>query len=242
MKRKVFTLIFTLNCIIMVPACSSNRQEEIKVYLELLNHGELAKVQDREQIGNQIPSWVMDADWDKPMYAISSPDIQKFDDYAKENFPDYCDAGWTQEQSDAVYLGQGIELFVLDDETPEYRGIYYPVILNGVIVGGYEVYELLEGHELHMQAAPYFVNELNAMMDLTSADTPLILGYNNNNTIGIIGDTYYILDIDYMEHKSVDVNKIPVMEMNDYIVVNVKEAFCVDRIANVDDWHMYYDE
>lgn len=242
MKQKVFTLIFTLNCIIMVPACSGNRQEEIKVYSELLNHGELAKVQDREQIGNQIPGWVMDADWDKPMYAISCPDIKKFDDYARENFPDYCDAGWTQEQSDAVYLGQGIELFVLDDEIPECRNIYYPVILNGVIVGGYEVYEVLEGHELHMQAAPYFVNELNAMMDLTSADTPLILGYNNNNTIGIIGDTYYILDIDHMEHKSVDADKIPVMEINDYIVVNVKEAFCVERTANVDDWHMYYDE
>ena len=52
----------------------------------------------------------------------------------KKIFPNYCDGDWTQEQSDTVYLGQGIEMFALDDETPINRIIYYPVILNGVIV------------------------------------------------------------------------------------------------------------
>lgn len=194
--------------------------------------------QDVEEIGNHIPQWVMDVDWDTPMYVISSPDTEKFDNYAKENFPNFCDWGWTQEQSDAVYLGKGIEIINLDGGTRESGAVYYPIILNGVIVSVYEVYENIDGQELHMQAAPYFVNELNALMGMTSTDTPLILGYNNDNLIGIIGDTYYILDIDHMDHKQVDADKIPVIENGSYTVVNVIESLCAERIANVDDWHV----
>ncbi len=155
-----------------------------------------------------------DADWNKPLYAASSSDIERFDVYAQENFPNYCDAYWTQEQSDAVYLGQGIEMFALGDETQINRIIYYPVILNGVIVDGYQVCEQLENQELTIQASPHLVNELNAMIDLTSEETPLILGFNNNNTIGIVGDTYYVLDIDHMEHKEVATDKIPAIEFD----------------------------
>ena len=44
------------------------------------------------------------------MYIMCPSDIEKFDNYAKENFPIFSDWGWTQEQSDAVYLGLGIEI------------------------------------------------------------------------------------------------------------------------------------
>lgn len=193
---------------------------------------------DVEEIGNHIPQWVMDVDWDTPMYVMSSPDTEKFDSYAKENFPNFCDWGWTQEQSDAVYLGQGMEIINLDGGTREFGAVYYPIILNGVIVSVYEVYENIDSQELHMQAAPYFVNELNALMSMTSTDTPLILGYNNDNLIGIIGDTYYILDADHMDHKQVDADKIPAIENGSYTVVNVIESLCAERTANVGDWHV----
>ena len=103
---------------------------------------------EREAIGNQIPQWVSDADWDKAFYVVTSSDIDKFDAFAKEDFPTICDPGWTQEQSDAVYLGQGIEMFELDSGKQLNRFVYYPVIMNGVIVSGYQVYEDLDNHEM----------------------------------------------------------------------------------------------
>lgn len=199
-----------------------------------LTLGVLSEMEDVEQIGNQIPQWVMDADWDTPMYVVSSPDIAEFDSYAKENFPLFYDWGWTQEQSDSVYLGLGIEIINLDDGPRLFRTVYYPVVLNGVIVSVYQVYEDLNSQELHFQAAPHFVNELNELMSMTGKDTPLILGYNNNNLIGIIGDTYYVLDIDHVDHKQVDVDKIPTIEIDKHTVVDAMEILCAERTTNVD--------
>ncbi len=232
--KRVLVFAFMLICILIVGGCSGNNTE-IKNSGVML--GKLTEVADREPISNQIPQWVSDADWNKPLYAASSSDIERFDAYAQENFPNYCDAYWTQEQSDAVYLGQGIEMFALGDGTQINRIIYYPVILNGVIVDGYQVCEKLENQELTIQASPHLVNELNAMIDLTSEETPLILGFNNNNTIGIVGDTYYVLDIDHMEHKEVATDKIPAIEFD--TCVNAMEVLCAERTANVDDWIMY---
>ena len=212
--------------------------ETTKESAELLSLGQLAEIQDIEEIGNQIPQWVMDADWDTQMYVMSSQDIEKFDNYVKENFPVFCDWGWTQEQSNAVYVGQGIEIINLDGGMRESRAVYYPIILKGVIVSIYEVFEDIDSQELHFQAAPYFVNELNVLMSMTSADTPLILGYNNDNLIGIIGDTYYLLDVDHMYHKQVDVDEIPAIENDRYTVVNVMESLCTERTADVEDWHV----
>lgn len=217
---------------------TDNIGEMTKESTELLTLGELAEMQDVEEIGNQIPQWVMGADWDTPMYVMSSTDTEKFDSYAKENFPNFCDWGWTQEQSDEVYLGQGIEIINLDGGMRESGAVYYPVILNGVIVSVYEVYENIDSQEIHFQAAPYFVNELNALMSVTSTDIPLILGYNNDNLIGIIGDIFYILDIDHMDHKQVDADRIPAIEIESHTVVNAMESLCAERAANVDDWHV----
>ncbi len=38
--------------------------------LHSLTLGELREPEDREFIGNQIPQWVSDADWNKPLYAV----------------------------------------------------------------------------------------------------------------------------------------------------------------------------
>lgn len=217
---------------------TDNNSETTKEPTEQLTFGELPEVQDEAQISNQIPQWVMDVDWDAPMYVMSSPDIEKFDNFAKENFPNFCDWGWTQEQSDAVYLGHGIQIINLDGGMREFRAVYYPVILNGVIVSVCEVFEDIDSQELHFQSTPHFVNELNVLMSMTSADTPLILGYNNDNMIGIIGDVYYILDTDHMYHKQVDVEEIPAIVNDSHTVVNVMESLCAERTANVDDWHV----
>ena len=60
-----------------------------------LSLGELKESEDRELIGNQIPQWVSVADRNKPLYAVSSSNIEHFDAYALEKFPDYYDDGWT---------------------------------------------------------------------------------------------------------------------------------------------------
>ena len=235
--RRYLISFFLILCVLIVGGCTHKITEKKDSVFNPLKLGELSETSDRERISDQIPPWVSDADWNKPLYAASSLDIERFDAYAQENFPNYCNPYWTQEQSDAVYLGQGIEMFVLSDELQINRIIYYPVILNGVIVYGYQVCEQLENQELTIQGSPHLVNELNAIIDLTSEETPLVLGFNNNNTIGIVGDTYYILDIDHMEHKDVTTDKIPAIEYN--TCVNAMDVLCSERTANIDDWIMY---
>ena len=44
------------------------------------------------------------------MYVMASTDLEEFNDYVKKTFPSFYDDGWTKEQSDKVYLGQGIEM------------------------------------------------------------------------------------------------------------------------------------
>ena len=207
----------------------------------LLTLCELPESQEKE-IGNQIPQWVSDAEWALPLNVMASADLDKFNDYAKKIFPSYYDDGWTQEQSDEVYLGQGIEMHHLDDTVPEYRVVYYPVILNGVVVSGLQIYEDLDSHDLSWQGGPQLVNPLNALiqqMAMFDTETTLLLGFNNSNTIGIIGsfvgssvgtvwNNYYILDIDHMEHKEVDVNVIPIKEITG-VVTDAMEPLYTER-------------
>ena len=235
--KRLISFIIVLISVLTIVGCSGENREITNTPANSLSFGKLELSGDKERIGNQIPQWVSNADWNKSLYAVSSSDVEDFNSYARSNFPSYCDAGWTQAQSDSVYLGQGIELFVLDDITPDDRIIYYPVILNGVIVGGYRVIEQLDSQQFTMQASPFLADELNIIMELTSKDTPLMLGYNNDNLIGIIGDTYYVLDIDHMDHKEIAVDKIPVIESD--TCINVMEVLCAERTANVDDWTMF---
>lgn len=197
---------------------------------------ELQEDQGKEPIGNAIPQWVMMNEDHIPLYAVTSSDIDRFNEFAKANFPAFCDPAWTQEQSDSVYLGNGIELFELDDFEPESRVVYYPVITNGVIVSGYQIFETLENLEMGSQMSPFLVNQLNQLMKLTTENDPLILGVNRDNVIGIIGNDYYILDYDHMYEKAIAEDKIPVISKD--TVINAMNIFCEERTADVDDWVM----
>lgn len=230
MKKRWILLIAALLLSAFLPACAVKEESSA-----LLTLKELPAEQEEEKIGNQIPQWVLDADWNVPFYVRTSSDLQKFDAYAKEHFADYSDPYWTREQSDAVYLGQGIELFALDGEAQMNRIIYYPVMLNGVIVSGYEVYELLDSHEIGAQGGPVIVNELNALMALTSEEMPAILGYNHQNLIAVIGDCYYVLDIDHMDGSEVVTEDIPAMEGAAYTVVDAVKPFCRKQTAQGED-------
>ena len=157
MRKQIAFIIATI-CILLITGGGASKNMSESHSLSL---GELKESEDRELIGNQIPQWVSDADWNKPLYVVSSSNIEHFDAYALENFPDYYDDGWIQKQSDAVYLGQGIEMFTLDDVAQNNRIIYCPVILNGLIVGGYQVCEQLENQKISLQASPLLANELN---------------------------------------------------------------------------------
>lgn len=211
----------------------------------LMTLRELPKSEE-EEIGNQIPQWVSDTDRVLPMCVMTSTDLEDFNDYAKKTFPLFYDAGWTKEQSDKVYLGQGIEMYHLDDSARELRMVNYPVILNGVIVSVLEVYEDVYTHKMGWQAGPQLANQLNALIQQMAsydAETTLLLGYNHNNTIGIIGNfsgsdvgtvwkNYYILDKDHEEHKEVDTKLIPMKEVTKGIVVNAMEPLCTERTAS----------
>ena len=241
--KKPITLILAAFLVITFSLAGCNNKEDNNI-LSLTLY-ELPESQE-EEIGNQIPQWVCDADWALPLNVMTSTDFDIFNDYVRSIFPSYYDDGWTQEQSDKVYLGQGIAMYQLDDAVPKYRVVYYPVILNGVVVSGLQVYEDLDSHDLSWQAGPQLVNPLNALiqqMAMFDTETILLLGYNNNNTIGIVGhfigsDTgtvwneYYILDIDHMEHTEVDAKNIPIKEVTGG-VVDAMEPLCTERTASL---------
>lgn len=220
------------------PAGVVDSNDSLMTLCELPESGE-------EKIGNRIPQWVSDAEQALPMHIMTSTDLEEFNDYAKKVFPSFYDDGWTKEQSDQVYLGQGIEMHHLDDSVRELRSVYYPVILNGVVVSVLDVFEDLSTHEMTWQAGPQLANQLNALiqeMASYNTETALLMGYNRNNAIGIIGsfngsDTgtvwknYYILDIDHVEHKEVDTKRIPMKEATKGIVVDAMGPLCTERTA-----------
>lgn len=127
-------------------------------------------------------------------------------------------------------------MFQLDNERQINRTVYYPVILNGVIVSGYQVYEQLGKNEIGSQVSPFLVNQFNDIMALTDENTPLILGFHNDNVIGIVGDTYYVLDIDHMGHKQIETDKIPAITID--VCINAMETFCNERNVTVEEWVM----
>ena len=52
--------------------------------------------------------------------------------------------------------------------------------------------------------------------------------------IGIVGDTYYVLDVDPMTHKEIEPDEIQVV--NTDVCINVMEVFSNERNTNVEDW------
>ena len=242
MKNKsIQTFVAILVLLFGLAGCGNNKNND-----SLLTLCELPKSHEQE-IENQIPQWVSDADSLLPMYVMTSTDLEDFDNYAKDIFPTFHDDGWTKEQSDSVYLGQGMEIYHLDGSDREFRIVYYPIILNGVIVSVLDVYED-SNHKMNWQAGPQVVNQFNALIQQTAlynAETALLLGYNNNNLIGIIGsdngsdtgivwNNCYILDIDHVDHKEVDTKIIPIKEVSKGTIINVMEPLCVERAVSLD--------
>lgn len=240
-KRRLCSII-CLGSIISIMLCSCRNVDDNDTLMTLC----VLPIGQEEEVGNQIPQWVSDAGQALPMYVMTSTDLEDFNDYAKKIFPSFYDDGWTKEQSDKVYLGQGIEMYHLDDSARESRAVNYPVILNGVVVSILEIYEDLYTHEMSWQAGPQLANQLNALIqEMASYDTEttLLMGYNRNNVIGIIGSfngsdigtvwkNYYILDIDHVENKGVDTKLIPMQEVTKGIVIDAMEPLCTERRAS----------
>lgn len=216
--------------ILSMTACSNNDNKLDKVRYKAK---ELPLI-EKDAIGNEIPKWVENENWNKKLFAVTSSEIIEFDEYITTNFPSYSDSAWTQEQSDSVYLGKGIKIYNLDGNKAINDIVFYPVILNGIIVLGCEVAS--SDTEISIKYSPSLVNQLNALMELTSKEEPLVLGHNNNNTIAIIGDKCFILQPDNMLHKRVDLEIIPQIET--YYYVNALNMFCTERTADVNDWIM----
>lgn len=240
-KRRLCSII-CLGSIISIMLCSCRNVDDNDTLMTLC----VLPIGQEEEVGNQIPQWVSDADQALPMYVMTSTDLEDFNDYAKKIFPSFYDDGWTKEQSDKVYLGQGIEMYHLDDSARELRAVNYPVILNGVVVSILEIYEDLHTHEMSWQAGPQLANQLNALIqEMASYDTEttLLMGYNRNNVIGIIGSfngsdigtvwkNYYILGIDHVENKGVDTKLISMQEVTKGIVIDAMEPLCTERTVS----------
>lgn len=242
MKKTIMRIIAAVMMLTVSLSGCGNKEDEGDVLLTL---SELPESKE-EEIGNVIPQWVSNVKWALPMHVTTSKDLEEFDDYAKSVFPSYYDDEWTKKQNDDVYLGQGMEMYQLDDARQEFKSVYYPVILNGVVVSVLQIYEDIDSHEMRWQGGPQLANQLNGLMrqmEAYDSETTLLLGYNNNNAIGIIGsyngsdigtvwNNYYVLDIDHVEQKEVDTKVIPIKDVTGGIVVNAMEPLCTERAAD----------
>lgn len=63
--RKRIVFIMVTACILLIAGCGTSKNMSESHSLSL---GELKESEDRELIGNQIPQWVSDADWNKPLF------------------------------------------------------------------------------------------------------------------------------------------------------------------------------
>ena len=61
--RKQIAFIMATVCTLLITGCGTSKNMSESHSLTL---GELKESEDRELIGNQIPQWVSDADWNKP--------------------------------------------------------------------------------------------------------------------------------------------------------------------------------
>ena len=69
MRRRTVIILAVLIMLTAV-GCSQNREQLHSA--NSLTLGELTEAEDREEISNQIPEWVSETDWNKPLYAVSS--------------------------------------------------------------------------------------------------------------------------------------------------------------------------
>lgn len=202
MRRYALLLL----CLFTVTGCSSTDENGLQKaeyqYREL-------PMMEEEPIGNQIPDWVTREERDDSFYILGKSGMEEFDEYAAEVFPTYCDAQWSQEQSDAVYLGRGMYCFALDEQPIENIFVYYPVILQGTIVTTLLIYQDVETQEFGSQMGPNFMNELNSLAQLTTKDVPAAIGFNNGNLIALAGTDYYVLSEEKMFRKEAEASEIP---------------------------------
>lgn len=210
--------------------------ENILIQEQNFTKRDLVSYSGKEEIGNVISEWVTESERDITPFYVVTGSGEQFDQFAIEEFPDICDAYWTQEQSDAVYLGHAMELFSLDGQENGNKTAFYPVILNGTIVSVLVVYLDANTMILGWQMDPNKASRLNVLKAYTSPDAPVRIGYNRNNLIAVTGGDYDLLQSDFMLNEEVDVSLIPPVNMDNYSVVDVMESLCSTRTADVSDW------
>lgn len=233
--KRLLTLI--IMCVLILGGCGRFSMSESQ---NRFTKSEISFPDDYEEIGNEIPLWVEEKDSvGSSFYAVTLEDKEDFDLYAKEVFKNLSDSEWTQEQSDNVYLGQGIYSIPFDgDRNKEHTAtiLHYPIILNDTIVSMMMIYQSED--EFDMQMSPLFANEFNMLRALTDADNPLYLGISNNNKLGIVKNDYYILDINHVEYKEPKLSNVSLEGLTGIKVVDVMEKLSDERTAQVDDWNI----
>jgi hypothetical protein len=224
-KRGKILLLFLLAASSIMWGCSRSRYEI--AYTD---------VSGQERIQEDIPEWVEQTEWSYPLYAYTSSDLQDFDPVMQDGFPYTSASGWSQEQSDAVYLGQGIEIFRLDGSGSDSRLVYYPMVYHGVIIYSAIASQEKETGEVTVRALPFSINEMNELMQLISEQQPLMLGVNNNNLIAIIGNTCYDIEQEYKLKAPVDLDAIPEIDTANLQIINAMEAYVTDRKFDMSNW------
>ena len=217
-KKSVLIIISILLIIatFSLVGCSTNKS---KYSLK-----ELPKL-EKEEIANKIPAWVDSNKDQSPLWSITLPDEQRegFDAEAISFYKGLRDPDWTEEQSDAIYLGKGMYCTTLNKNTTPFETMKYPCILNGVIVSWLSVSKDVDGSYIP-QLGPIHVNEVDLLKSKTSKEQPLRMGYINGHTVIIIENNVYDIFQAPMSDKKIDLNAISDLDENLHIV-NIMEEF-----------------
>lgn len=234
--KYLFRLAILLSLLIAITGCGTSTPASSFIVAEL------SYPEEYEKISNDIPRWVFANECDNtPLYVATAENMNDMMAYAIQEFPSLCDSHWTQEQSDDVYLGQGIQCYVLDDSEVHYSittVTYFPIIYNGTIISMMMVYETSDKGGFAIQLAPYFVNEINILAKMTSENTPLYIGLNQGNIIGIIENTVYLLQPDYGTWREINTEIINLNKLTNVKVVSAKDVLTDERTADVSDWNV----
>lgn len=123
-------------------------------------------------------------------------------------------------------------MFAMDGKTNHYlTPYYYPIVLNNTIVSMLMVYE---EDAFRWQLAPYFVNERNILRGGTSAQSPMYLGVNHHNIVGVVEDRHYVFEPDYVGHNEMEDLRLD--GAREGVILDAVAYQCDVRRAKVQDW------
>lgn len=152
-------------------------------------------------------------------YIATTECPQEYVDFAKENASGFVLSMGETLNYDDIRVGSP---FAFADYNADVY--YFPIICDGVITYLFRVYPDQDSYSAAITA--FLADDIEALAELTSAETPMYLNLIDDKIVASIGTDEYVL-FEYVGAASED-NQVMTMSMAEYEVTDIKETFEIE--------------